>query len=99
MTTLIVTYAGEAGTRFDRDYYVETHMRMVREDWGPLGMESGDAFLPAGDGGGTFAVSVCRFRDGAALEAALASPLVGRLNADRRNFTDVVPTLSRAVAF
>ncbi len=31
MTTMYVTYPGEAGTRFDRDYYVRTHLRLVME--------------------------------------------------------------------
>ncbi len=96
---MIVTYAGEAGTRFDRDHYVGTHMPLVREVWGPHGMEGADAFFPAGDGAGTIAVAVCRFRDEAALEAALAAPGTARVMADVRNFTDVAPVRGRVVAF
>ncbi len=34
MITVFVAYAGDAGTRFDRDYYVRTHSPRVTEAWG-----------------------------------------------------------------
>lgn len=33
MTTVFVTCAGDAGTRFDRDYHVGTHLPLVLEAW------------------------------------------------------------------
>ena len=33
MTTMYVTYPGDAGTRFDRDYYVRHHLPLVIECW------------------------------------------------------------------
>ncbi len=47
MTTMYVTYPGDASTRFDRDYYVRHHVPLVMECWGPLGLESCAAFWPA----------------------------------------------------
>lgn len=99
MTTMYVTYAGGAGTRFDRDYYVRTHLPLVMEAWGPYGLDSAAAFFPFGDGAGTIAVCICEFRDEAALNAAFGSPLTGRVMADVKQFTDVEPARARAVPF
>jgi hypothetical protein len=55
------------------------------------------AFFPAGSGAGTVAIAECRFRDEAALQAALGSPESARVMADIANFTDVEPSRSRAV--
>ena len=97
MTTLLVTYAGDANTRFDRDYYANTHLPLVREAWGPHGLETIAAFFPAGDGAGTIAVCVCGFRDEAAMNGALGSSQTPRVMADVEHFTDVKPSQSRAV--
>lgn len=98
METMFVTYPGDANTRFDRDYYVEGHLPLVREAWGPYGLESIAAFFPAGDGAGTIAVAVCGFRDEDAMNAALGSPQTGRVMADVENFTDAEPSQSRATS-
>ena len=97
MTTLFVIYPGDAGTRFDRDYYVNIHLPLAREAWGPHGLETLAAFFPAGDGDGTIAIAACGFRDEAALKAALASPQTPRVMADIPRFTDAKPSQSRAV--
>ena len=97
MTTLYVTYPGTAQTRFDRDYYIHTHLPLVREAWGPHGLETVAAFFPAGDGEGTVAVCVCGFRDDAAMRNAFASPLTGQVMADVPRFTDAKPLQSRAL--
>ena len=96
MTTMYVTYPGDAGTRFDRDYYVRHHVPLVMECWGPLGMVSCAAFWPAGDGAGTIAIAEVRFRDKTALRAALASPETSRVMADVARFTDARPAQSLA---
>ncbi len=91
MTTMYVTYPGDAGTRFDRDYYVRHHLPLVMACWGPLGLESCAAFWPADTGAGTIAICECRFRDEAAMRAALASPETPRVMADVAHFTDAPP--------
>lgn len=96
MTTMYVTYPGDAGTRFDRDYYVNGHLPLVMECWGPYGLQSCTAFFPAGDGAGTIAIAECRFRDEAALKAALGAPESPRVMADVAKFTDAKPSQSRA---
>ncbi|GGF02614.1 ethyl tert-butyl ether degradation protein EthD [Aliidongia dinghuensis] len=97
MTTLFVTYAGGGSTRFDRDYYVATHLPLVREAWGAYGLQSVAAFFPAGDGAGMIAVAVCEFRDEAALAAAFGAPRTAEVMADIKKFTDVAPARSRAI--
>ena len=99
MTTLYVTYPGDAATRFNCEYYVRTHLPLVMGAWGPHGLETAAAFFPSGDGAGTIAVCICGFRDDAAIGAALASPGTGRVMADIKNFTDAEPSRTRAVSF
>ncbi len=97
MIMLLVTYAGDAGSRFDRRHWIEVHLPLVREVWSPHGLLSVSGFFPVGDGGGLIAVSTCVFRDEAALTAALASVDTGRMMADVATVTDVEPTRSRVV--
>lgn len=96
MTTLFVTYTGDVGTRFDRDYYVGTHLPLVLEAWGPHGLETVAAFFPAGDGAGTIAVCVCGFRDEAAIGASLGSPQTECVMTDIKNFTDAAVSRCRS---
>ena len=97
MTTIFVTYAGDPTTQFDRDYYMQHHLPLVQQAWGPYGMQSIAAFFPAGSGAGTIAVAICVFHDEAALQAALASPQTPAVMADVARFTDIKPVQSRAV--
>ncbi len=94
---MYVTYAGDADTRFDRDHWINVHLPLVREAWGPHGLLSAGGFFPSGDGGGLIAIAPCVFRDEAAMEAALASPETKRVMDDVTNVTAVVPARSRAV--
>ncbi len=97
MITMYVTYAGDAGTKFDRDHWINVHLPLVREAWGPHGLESVAGFFPSGDGGGLIAICPCVFRDEAAMEAALASAATKRVMDDVKKVTDVEPGRSRAV--
>ena len=96
MTTMYVTYAGDAATPFDRDYYVQHHLPLVMECWAPLGLESCSAFWPALLSEGTICICECRFRDEAAMRAALASPATPRMMADVARFTGAKPVQSLA---
>lgn len=33
MITMLVTYAGDARTPFERDYWIDAHFQLVRESW------------------------------------------------------------------
>ena len=92
MTIMYVTYPGDASTRFDRDYYVREHLPLVMASWGPHGLHSCAAFWPADPGNGTIAICECRFRDEAAMRAALAASDTPSVMADVARFTDATPT-------
>ena len=96
MATMYVTYAGHADTPFDREHWIDVHFPLVRECWGPYGLESLAGFFPQGDGAGLIAVAICVFRDEAAMEAALASPETARVRADVDLYTAVKPQRSLA---
>ena len=88
MTKMLVTCSGEPGTRMDRSYYANTHLSIAMQLWGPYGLKEAAAFFPAGDGNGVLSIGIYRFRDTAAMEAALAAPETARIMADVENFTD-----------
>ncbi len=95
---MYVTYAGGVGTRFDRDYWINVHLPLVRQAWGPYGLINVAGFFPSGgNDGDLIAICPCVFRDEAAMDAALACPDTKRVMADVTHVTDVQPTRSRAV--
>ena len=96
MITLYVTYAGTAETPFDREHWINVHLPLVRECWGPYGLISAAGFFPADDGAGLIAICPCVFRDEAAMRAALASPESTRVMDDVSNVTEVKPQRSLA---
>ena len=95
MVLMTVTYRGEKGDRFDRDYYCTQHLPLVKETWGPLGMDTISAFFPedneaaAGPETGIVAACLCGFRDEAALRRALASPDTPKVMGDLPHFTEL----------
>lgn len=97
MTTVLITYAGDATTRFDRDYYSKAHLPLVMEAWGRHGLETTAAFFPSGDGAGTIAICICEFKDEAAIQASLNSPQIEQVMADVHHFTDAKPAQRRAI--
>jgi uncharacterized protein (TIGR02118 family) len=99
MVTIYITYEGDAGTRFDRTYYVEKHMPKVREAWSGHGLLSAAALFPAVPGTGTIAMAELRFRDEAAMDAAFGAPETKQVMQDVANFTDVKPARTRSVPF
>ena len=91
MITMYVTYAGDADTPFDRDHWINVHLPLVRECWGPHGLVSASGFFPQGGGGGLIAIAPTVFRDEAAMNAALASADTARVMADVKKVTAVEP--------
>ncbi|WP_157218129.1 EthD family reductase [Flavisphingomonas formosensis] len=98
MALLFVSYEAGAEARFDRDYYVATHLPLVERLWGPLGLRSAQAYFPASDGAAIIAIAALFFESDDAIGAALGSAGTAEILADLANFTDVAPTLSRGVA-
>jgi uncharacterized protein (TIGR02118 family) len=94
MITMLVTYAGDERTPFDRDHWINVHLPLVRESWGPYGLVSAGGFFPQGDGAGLIAVAAVNFRDQAAMETALNSPETAKVMADVDIVTAVKPQRS-----
>lgn len=94
-TTLIVTCSG--GTYFDRDYYVDVHLPLALACWRRHGLESAAAFFPRDADAADVSVGIYRFRDEAALHAALASIETATVMADVPFFTDAVVSRSIGV--
>ena len=86
-----VAYSGGSTSRFDRNYYVQHHLPLVRKIWEPVGLEEIDAFFPANSGAGFIAMAICRFRDAAAYQAAMKHPGTPEVMADIAHFTDIKP--------
>lgn len=96
-TVIYVVYRGAAESRFDRDYYVQSHVPLVERAFGPHGLLSAKAFFPPVSSDGTVAVCECRFRDDAALQAAFSSADAPAVMADVARFTDIQPQRVRVV--
>lgn len=96
MITMIVTYAGDADTPFNRDHWIDVHFPLVRECWGPYGLVSAVGFFPQGDSAGLIAIATVNFRDEDAMHAALNSPETARVMADVAIVTAVQPQRSIA---
>ncbi|WP_417525280.1 EthD family reductase [Marinovum sp.] len=93
--TLQVIYPATDGTRFDMDYYTDTHMPLVGEH---MGAHIDEVLVTGGLAGGGpgapspyYAVATMTFANLDALDAALAAapPVV----ADIANFTDTEPQM------
>ena len=97
--TMHVSYPGTVDTRFDRAYWVHTHLPLVRKAWVPFGLKSVTAFIPAdslaASGTHTIAIAELVFRDKAALHAALSGSEAPAVHADIKLFTDSVPSRTR----
>ncbi|MEN3167771.1 EthD family reductase [Gluconobacter sp. OJB] len=94
---LYVIYRGTPADRFDRAYYVEHHLPLVRNAFAAYGLVSLAAFYPAQDAPGTVAICECRFIDAASIEVAFSSPEVPVIMADVPRFTDLEPLRMRAL--
>ena len=91
MVNFYVTYSGDSNVHFDRDYWINKHMPLVRKTWEPYGLVSAGGFFPFCDGGSLIAICPCVFRDEAAIHTALAAPETKRVMDDIRNFTSLQP--------
>ena len=91
MITLFVTYPGDSNTRFDREYYVQKHLPLVRSVWAPHGLLTLSAFFPGDSGNGIICICACGFRDEAALQSALNDAGTEGVMSDVSNFTSASP--------
>ncbi|MFX1674763.1 EthD family reductase [Paraburkholderia sp. A2WS-5] len=96
MATLIVSYPAVEGLAFDREYYLGTHVPLVRAVWGEFDLHSAEVLFPASGPQPFACVTVLRFNDQAGIDAALSSARTGDVVGDVPNFTNVQPTIFRA---
>lgn len=94
MRTLLVTYRGTASDRFDREYFLNTHLPLAREIAEPLGMLSIEAFFPASAATNILAASVIVLRDEQAERDLFSSPRFSQLVDDLPNYTNLMPEQS-----
>jgi uncharacterized protein (TIGR02118 family) len=94
MRTLFVTYRGTASDRFDREYFVNTHLPLAREIAEPLGMLAIEAFFPTSTASNIVAASVIVLRDEQAVSDLFSSPRFGELVNDLPNYTNLMPEQS-----
>lgn len=98
MTTLVVTYPARDGAQFDADYYIATHIPLVRHKWTQHGLVSARALIPEEVGPAYLAIALLEFADGAALDRSLASAEAADVFGDVANFTDIAPVAVRCSA-
>lgn len=96
MVVVSVSYPATEGSRFDLDYYLQTHMPLVRTRWGENGLQSIRLLRGIGGvGGGALGfhmVALLTFRSQADFEQAVQTQ--GReIMGDIKNFTDVRPVV------
>ncbi|WP_412529825.1 EthD family reductase [Burkholderia lata] len=96
MATLIVRYPAVEGVEFDREYYLATHIPLVRAAWGEFGLQSAEILFPAPGPQPDACVTVLRFSEQAGIDAALASARTAEVVGDVPSFTNVQPAIFRA---
>lgn len=92
--TLQVIYPASAGTKFDMDYYINTHLPMVGEHMGAHidhTLVTRGVSAPDGGDAGFYAVASIVFADQGAMDAAMGK--AGPVVADIANFTDTAPQM------
>lgn len=96
MANLVVSYPRHDGAHFNSDYYRDTHIPLVEKHWGESGMTGAEILWPADGGQPNAAMVVLKFRDAAAIDAALGSSGTPEVLADVANFTDIQPVIYRS---
>jgi uncharacterized protein (TIGR02118 family) len=95
MANLVVSYPHAEGTHFDADYYRDTHIPLVEASWGEFGLTGADILWPADAAQPLAAMVVLRFRDAAAIDAALGSAATAAVMGDVPKFTNIQPSIYR----
>ena len=96
MTSFVVAYPASPSATFDADYYMTTHMPLVRDTFGPHGMTGSRVLFPDQPDAPYVAVTTLDFADAAAFAAATGSPGAAAVFADVANFTTITPVTMRA---
>ena len=96
MAIVTVMYPSKAGSKFDMDYYLNKHMTMVAETWGPVGLRGYTVLrgLASADGSPPINQIVVNldFTSPEAFQAAVEAS-GAKVMGDVPNFTDTQPSL------
>lgn len=92
MAKLVVTYPAAPGATFDRDYYVQVHLPLAQQHFGPVGMTGSQALFPLADDAALLCVGILDFDSAEAIGAAMGVPGAAEVFADVAKFTNVQPT-------
>ncbi|MGI9373344.1 MAG: EthD family reductase [Hyphomicrobiales bacterium] len=95
--TITVLYPNDAGSKFDEDYYVNTHVPLVREKWGGAGMNNlsvvKGAATPDPNTPPPYQwIAILDFENIEAFQGAVAAS-GAEVMGDIPNFTDVTPVV------
>jgi len=93
MTKMMVVCTGDAGVRFDRDYYANQHFRLAKACWEEHGLQSAEAFFPYAETSQWISIGVYTFASEQGVHDALASPKTQQVMDDVKNFTDATVVL------
>jgi uncharacterized protein (TIGR02118 family) len=88
MIRLSIYYPVTEGANFDWDYYVNTHVEMIKEGWKPSSVS-----IDKGVNGPYLAVLYVEFESMDAMGAALGSESTAAIMADTANYTTIQPAL------
>ncbi len=97
MIMVSVMYPNQAGSKFDMDYYTNTHLPLVAERWGPLGLKGATVVKglagPEPGSPATYQVmALVEFETSEAFEKAVAAH-GEEIFGDIPNFTDTQPVV------
>ena len=96
MIKVSVFYPDREGSKFDMDYYCNSHIPMVREKLGPacknVAVEHGIAGATPGSRPGFIAMGHLYFDSVEAFQKAFG-PHADAIMGDIRNYTDIQPTI------
>jgi uncharacterized protein (TIGR02118 family) len=96
MFVVMVMYPTTPGGRFDMEYYIKTHMKLVQARWQPMGLQDWKVLRSTGTADGSEppyqVTAMLTFASQAEFKAA------GRAHApeimgDIANFTDIAPVM------
>ncbi|KEY64523.1 hypothetical protein S7711_03590 [Stachybotrys chartarum IBT 7711] len=87
-----VLYPKNKESTFDMEYYLNTHMPLVQEVWGPFGMQGWQVIKYDANDGVPFSVAaILTWKDEASYEAGRSSPRTPEVFADVPKFSNETP--------
>jgi uncharacterized protein (TIGR02118 family) len=93
---VVVSVVYPASSRFDLDYYMRSHMKLVRERWSDMGLQEArllrGTYGPDGSAAPYALITLLTFGSAQQFQAAVAKH-GAELLGDIKNFTDAQPVL------